>query len=288
MQRPVAAQRATPRSRNLGPILLGGATCGVAGLIAFIPDEKAAEVGEWCEDVNEWTREILETVADSIVPPKPGPWLLDFKTMQYPEHLPTLIMDLDKVLVKLEYDRQNGWQVIKRPGAEEFLKQMQYYYEIVIFSDDMNPVAMEVMIKWGTRFNAILHREFCKRKRNHYIKDMSKLGRKPEKMVMLDHDPVAFSLQPENGIEITPFYGDPDDRELLDLLEFFKAMASSGRDTREFISEFGGGDIDIGRRYRMYKEDRDKNVNKLRGFGRAFGGNSSSSFSSGSGPTRRF
>lgn len=262
---------------NTGAILVASATCAIAGLIAFIPDDKAASIAEWSEDVNEWSREILESIAETIVPSKPAPWLLDFKTMQYPDHLPTLIMDLDKVLVKLEYDRSHGWQVIKRPGADEFLKQMQFYYEIVIFSDDMNPVAMDVMIKWGVRFNSVLHREFCKRKRDHYIKDMSKLGRKPDKMVMLDHDPVAFSLQPENGIEIRPFDGDPDDRELHDLLEFFKAMASSGKDTREFISEFGGGDTDIGRRYRMYKEDREKSVNKLRGFGRAFS-------ASGSGP----
>eukprot|EP00397_Hematodinium_sp_SG-2012_P021069 GEMP01021743.1.p1 GENE.GEMP01021743.1~~GEMP01021743.1.p1 ORF type:complete len:352 (+),score=62.70 GEMP01021743.1:106-1161(+) len=286
-----SAQRSAPRDRNLKSILFGGATC--LGLIAFgLPDDTAQSMAMWSEDANERSRDVLESILDNIVPPKPAPWLADLKTIHYPEHLPTLILDLDKVLVKLEYDRRNGWQVIKRPGADEFLKHMSYFYEIVIFSDEKDPVALDVMSRWGARFNAILHREFCKRQKKHYIKDISKLGRKLEKMVMVDHDPVAFSLQPENGIEIKPFNGDPDDRELSDLLDFLRALsnaASSGKDTREFIARFGGGDIDIGRRYRMYKEDREKVSGKIRGFGKAFGGGGGKAFApSAAAPSRPF
>lgn len=255
------------------PIAFSGLCATAAALVYFVPDDTANNFVMMLEDANENSRVFLEGVADQIVPTKPGPWLLDFATMNYPEYLPTLVMDLDKVLIKMEYDRAKGWQVKKRPGADEFLNELQFYYELVIFSDDVYPVAQDVVTKWGLRIPSVLHREFCIRKKAHYIKDISKLGRKMEKLVMLDHDPEAFALQPENGILIKPYEGDADDIELPVLLDFLKALASSQKDTRDFISEFGGGDEEIGRRFRRWKEDKEKNAEKKRGLGRSmFGG----------------
>lgn len=79
------------------------------------------------------------------------PWLLEAETLGYPPHLPTLVIDFDKTICKLEFDRLNGWQVRKRPGADDFLKEMAHYYEIIVYSDDAFPVAQDVIVKWGVQ-----------------------------------------------------------------------------------------------------------------------------------------
>lgn len=201
--------------------------------------------------------------------------MIDLETMKYPEYIPTLIMDLDKVLVHMEYDRKTGWQVVKRPGADQFLKEMQHYYELVVYSDDVVPVASEVMARWGVPCTGVLHRDFCRKTSKGYVKDISHLGRKPDRMILLDHDPVAVSRQPANGIMIKPFTGDENDRELFDLIEFLKGAAVSQDDTREYIKRFGGGDEDIGRRFLIHKKEQDNRVASRRTLGRAFAGNTS-------------
>jgi len=221
------------------------------------------------EEFNDWSREILEGFGDYLVPRKQEPWLLDLATMKYPEYIPTLILDLDKVILHLEHDHHKGWHVIKRPHADQFFREIQHYYELVIFSDDVFPVALDIMQKWvipgpgggPIPVTGVLHRDFCKKKRDTYIKDIAKLGRKMEKMLIIDHDPSAFSLQPANGIEIRPFTGDPNDTELLDLLDFLKAAAqNSMEDLPAYVQKFGGGDKDLGRRYLVHKQAQDERI----------------------------
>merc|ERR1719235_53955 len=80
-------------------------------------------------------------------------------------------------------------------------------------------------------------------------------------MLIVDHDPVAFSLQQQNGIEIRPFTGDPNDTELLDLLDFLKAAAQNSMDDLPaYVRKFGGGDKDLGRRYLVHKQARDESI----------------------------
>merc|ERR1719145_29058 len=121
-----------------------------------------------------------------MVSQRKEPWLLELSTMKYPENIPTLVLDLD-----------------------QFFKEISHYFEIVIFSDDVFPVALEIANKWNLPVTGVLHRDFCKKKRNHYVKDLSKLGRNLERVLIIDHDPKAFQLQPENGVHIKPFEGDP-------------------------------------------------------------------------------
>lgn len=227
-------------------------------------------LGEMFEDFNDNTREFFESIGDKLVAKRQEPWLLELATMKYPENVPTLVLDLDKVILHLEHDSRQGWHVIKRPFADQFFKEIIHYYEVVIFSDDVFPVALDIATKWNLPVTGVLHRDFCKKKRNHYVKDLSKLGRKLDKVIMIDHDPAAFRLQPENGLLIQPFEGDPNDSELADLLEFLKAAATTPGDIRNFVEKFGGGDVDVGRRYLLHKKDQDVRVEQRRSFGRAF------------------
>ncbi|CAE8735535.1 unnamed protein product, partial [Polarella glacialis] len=201
---------------------------------------------EMFEDFNDTSREFFERIGDRFVNKRQEPWLLELATMKYPENIPTLVLDLDKVILHLQHDSRQGWHVIKRPFADQFFKEISHYYEVVLFSDDVFPVALDIATKWNLPVTGVLHRDFCKKKRNHFVKDISKLGRKLERVLIIDHDPEAFQLQPENGILIKPFTGDTSDSELADLLEFLKAAASTNEDIRGFVGKFGGGDPDIG------------------------------------------
>lgn len=255
-----------------------GGVCTVGGLVAynFSPevretvDPAFASFGEAFEDMNDATQEVLESVADMFCAKKEGPWLLDLATMKYPENIPTLVLDLDRVLLKLEHSSSKGWHVVKRPYADQFIKELSMYYEIVIFSDEVFPIALDIATKWNLPVTGVLHRDFCRKKRAHYIKDLSQLGRNLERVLFIDHDPAAFQLQPENGIQIREFEGDHSDAELVDLLEFLKAAASTPTDIRTFLAKFGGGDMDVGRRYLVHKQDQDAKVESRRSLGKAF------------------
>lgn len=269
-----ASPKAPSRSAFGAAPLLGLGLAGAAAAYAASEtvrkevDDGILTVSEMFEDFNDSSREFFERIGDRFVSQRQEPWLLDLATMKYPEHIPTLVIDLDKVILHLEHDSIKGWHVIKRPYADQFFKEISLYYEIVIFSDDVFPVAQDIAAKWNLPVTGVLHRDFCKKKRTHYVKDISKLGRKMDRMLIIDHDPEAFRLQPQNGIEIRPFQGDPGDSELADLLDFLKAAALTP-DVRQFVAKFGGGDVDIGRRYLLHKQEMDSKVEQRRSVGRA-------------------
>lgn len=277
---PPAAARPRPKAKAKGGISVAqiAGVCTIGGIGAYaasadfreIVDEQARDFGERFEDFNDWSREAFESIGDRFVEKQSEPWLLELATMKYPETIPTLVIDLDKVILYLAHDSRQGWHVIKRPFADQFFRELSHYYELVIFSDDVFPVALDIANKWNLPVTGVLHRDFCKKKKNHYVKDYSKLGRNLDRVLVIDHDPHAFQLQPENGISIKPFDGDPNDSELADLMDFLKAAAQSNMDLREFVRRHGGGDEDLGRRYLLYKQDQDRAVEKRRTVSRAF------------------
>ncbi|ORM41554.1 Mitochondrial import inner membrane translocase subunit TIM50 [Babesia sp. Xinjiang] len=179
-----------------------------------------------------------------------GPLLPDVKDLNYPPNLPTLVVDLDKVVAKLEYDRRTGWQVKKRPFADRFFRELVNYYEIVVWSDDNYPMATDVANRWGLPVIGCIHRDRCTKFKGSYIKDLSKLGRNLNRVILVDHDRMACMLQEENAILVREFDGDENDRELLHLLGLLKSIALNPQDVKQQLKNHGGGlDRDIGRRF---------------------------------------
>jgi len=278
--RPKARPVAKPKQSVTPGKVMGLAVVGGGVAVGFSPQLRddihrvLSKANDAFEDFNDASRDYFERIGDRFVSSKKEPWLVDKATLQYPEHIPTLVLDVDKVILHLQHDSKKGWQVVKRPFADKFFKEIPHYYEVVLFSDDVFPVALDIASKWNIPVTGVLHRDFCKKKRNHFVKDLSKLGRKLDRVLMIDHDPVAFELQPENGILIRPFEGDPSDTELADLLEFLKAAASTNMDLRKFVQKYGGGDEDVGRRYLLEKQEQGKLIEKKRVLGRAIGARS--------------
>jgi len=55
-------------------------------------------------------------------------------------------------------------------------------------------------------------------------KDISYLNRDPERVIMIETDPVACSLQPENAIIVQKWKGDPQDKGLITLIPFLECI----------------------------------------------------------------
>ena len=52
-------------------------------------------------------------------------------------HVRTLVLDLDDTLVHSDWTRGRGWRTFKRPGADDFIRQLAQYYELVVFTSQL-------------------------------------------------------------------------------------------------------------------------------------------------------
>ena len=84
----------------------------------------------------------------------------------------TLVLSLEDLLVHSEWSREHGWRVAKRPGVDYFLRYLNQYYELVLFTSVPSMMADQVLrkldpyriIRWP------LFREATKYKDGEYIK----------------------------------------------------------------------------------------------------------------------
>lgn len=84
----------------------------------------------------------------------------------------TLVLSLEDLLVHSEWSREKGWRMAKRPGVDYFLRYLNQYYELVIFTSV--PWAMaEPVIKKLDPYHIVnwpLFREATLYKNGEYIK----------------------------------------------------------------------------------------------------------------------
>ena len=124
----------------------------------------------------------------------------------------TLVLDLEETLVHIN---QKG-DCLFRHGLYKFLKELKPYYELVSFSNESKYSSDQIIDIIETTkkfFDYNLYREhltFCGKE---FIKDISKLGRDLKKVIIVDNIANNFKLNPENGIQISPFFGDENDED---------------------------------------------------------------------------
>ena len=215
----------------------------------------------------------------------------------------TLILDLDETLAHGQNipfsssKNQKTFQCIlnninttiyfkTRPGVKDFLRKMNKLYEIVIFTASIEEYAKPLINLIDTKnfCSHKLYREQCTYEKNVYIKDLKKLGRDLKDVVIVDNSPSAYSLNKENGIPISTWFDDDNDRELYNIVQILEFL-SEVDDVRVFIPKFVIGDeisyfasVDIIRKYKSnflknnnmsainfhpYIDDSDVNNNQL-------------------------
>ena len=127
----------------------------------------------------------------------------------------TLVLDLDETLVHY-VEEENSAYVQVRPYADYFLKELSQHFEIVLFTaaeEDYTAIVLNELNK-NNYITHILCRKYTEFKNGCYIKDLSKLGRDLNKVCIVDNNKDNFSLQPENGLCISSYYGEQNDNEL--------------------------------------------------------------------------
>ena len=151
----------------------------------------------------------------------------------------TLVLDLDETLVHSSFlaiphadyrfmlgiDQNSvGVFVCVRPGTERFLRELGSLYEIVIFTASCQVYADQVIdfIDKGHHVKHRLYRDSCTDFGGNFIKDLSRLNRSLEKIIIVDNSSVAYLIQPYNAIAITSWFDDPTDNELFIILEYLK------------------------------------------------------------------
>ena len=168
---------------------------------------------------------------DLLPPPPPPPY-------QRPL---TLVLTLEDLLVHSEWTKDHGWRTAKRPGVDYFLGYLSQYYEIVLFSSNYMMYSDKVAEKLDPIHAFItynLFKEHCLYKDGVHIKDLSKLNRDLGKTVIIDCDPNAYKLQPENAIPMKPWDGKADDG-LLKLIPFLEYLATQQtEDVRPVLNSY--------------------------------------------------
>lgn len=84
--------------------------------------------------------------------------------------------------------------VLVRPYAVEFLHRMHKHFELVIFTASLSKYAEPLMAHLDpTKMCAyLLFREHCTFYNNAFVKDLTRLGRRMEDILIVDNSPVAY------------------------------------------------------------------------------------------------
>lgn len=153
-----------------------------------------------------------------------------------------VVIDLDETLVHSSFKPVNNADfiipveidgtvhqvyVLKRPHVDEFLKRMGELFECVLFTASLakyaDPVS-DLLDKWGA-FRSRLFRESCVFHRGNYVKDLSRLGRDLNKVIIVDNSPASYIFHPDNAVPVASWFDDMSDTELLDLIPFFERLS---------------------------------------------------------------
>lgn len=157
-------------------------------------------------------------------------------------HMKCLVLDLDETLIHSSFKPVEVYDYIvpieiedvlyqvyvaKRPGVDEFLRRLSLVYEIVVFTASLpkyaNPVIDKLdpdnLVDWR------LFRSSCTCVQGTYVKDMCRMGRDINKVIIIDNSPHSFAFQPENAIPCDSWFDDMYDHELYDLIPILEGLA---------------------------------------------------------------
>uniref|UniRef100_A0A0A9X8N7 protein-serine/threonine phosphatase n=1 Tax=Lygus hesperus TaxID=30085 RepID=A0A0A9X8N7_LYGHE len=159
-------------------------------------------------------------------------------------HKKCMVIDLDETLVHSSFKPINNADfvvpveidgtvhqvyVLKRPYVDDFLQRMGELYECILFTASLakyaDPVA-DLLDQWGV-FRCRLFRESCVFHRGNYVKDLNKLGRDLQKVVIVDNSPASYIFHPDNAVPVASWFDDMTDTEMLDLIPFFENLSKA-------------------------------------------------------------
>jgi len=167
-----------------------------------------------------------------------------------------LVLDLDETLVHSSFkpvecdfvvpveieDQIYKVYVAKRPYVDEFMKRCGELFETVVFTASLAKYADPVLdlldihkvVDWR------LFRESCSPFKGSYIKDMGRMGRDIDTIMIIDNSPHSYLFNPQNAIPCESWFSDKNDRELLEILPKLEQLADpSVKDVKAKLNELG-------------------------------------------------
>jgi|EP00900_Chrysochromulina_parva_P021709 Dullard-like phosphatase family protein len=184
----------------------------------------------------------LKTVSDTIYENVIAPYAEPSREKLLPDlppnvkgrEKPTLVISLDGTLIESQWTRQFGWRYIKRPGVDDFLRQLHPLYELVLWTDAQN-TADPVVDRLDPQrlFRHRLYRDATTYMQGEHKKDLRALNRDLDKVLIIDCSASSFSLQPKHGIAVKPYRVEQDplkeDSTLKNLVPFLQFVALNQR-----------------------------------------------------------
>ena len=144
-----------------------------------------------------------------------------------PNYKYTLVLDIDETIIHYFFTYINGMFFV-RPYVFEFLNEISKYYEIVTFTAGTKDYADNILNLVDANDNLIKYRLY----RHHttimgcnVFKDLMRLGRDINKIIIIDNLKDNFKLQPNNGLFIKTWTSDINDNQLYDLEKILKDIA---------------------------------------------------------------
>ena len=150
----------------------------------------------------------------------------------------SLILDLDETLIHFKVNNEDESEGVLqiRPGVIQFLEQVGKYYELIIFTaatQDYGDLLIDSIEENNLYFEHRFYRQHTVIIGNDFVKDLTRIGRPLDKMIIVDNMPQNFRLQKENGINIKAFWGeDENDNALEELGIILTNIAKEGGDLR--------------------------------------------------------
>jgi Dullard-like phosphatase family protein len=156
----------------------------------------------------------------------------------------TLVLDLDETIIHFKVNPNNDSEGVLRvrPGIFEFLETLGKYYEIIVFTaatQDYADLLIDAIEENKIYFDYRLYRQHAVIIDNDFVKDLNRLGRPIDKIIIVDNMPQNFRLQKDNGINIRAFWGeDPYDTALIELTPILENIAKEGGDVRKGLAKY--------------------------------------------------
>ena len=125
----------------------------------------------------------------------------------------SLVLDLDETLFhfKEKLDKEGNGILCIRLGIPEFFEKAGKYYELIIFNTatyEYADILIDAIEADKIYFEQRFYRNHAIIINNDFVKDLTRIGRPLDKIIIIDNMPQNFSLQKENGIMIKPFQGE--------------------------------------------------------------------------------
>lgn len=171
----------------------------------------------------------------------------------------TLVLDLDETLVHSQFKpvvmadivltidiSNNPSQVLsqkvyacKRPFCDKFLEAVSPHFEIVMFTASLSRYAEPLFKKLdptGKLIDTCLYREHCTQfKKDFYVKDLTRLNRPIEDIIIIDNSPNSYLFQPQNALPCVSWYDNPNDTELNSFIPILEKLARYKGDVRRVL-----------------------------------------------------